>query len=127
MAEVSIQLGDIFLINTPKKPHYYIAIAPTNNNQFLFVSIITRKPKSDSACVLIPGETVPSFIVTESVIDYQYAREINTKQISRIIVPDSLKYSCDQAILKKIQCGGLNSKKLKNKYKNILKSLLKML
>ena len=121
MADLSIQLGDIFLINTPNKPHYFVAIAQTSNNKFLFVSVIAKKPKSESACVLQPGIETPSFIVKESTIDYRYAREMNIKQLFAVLATDSFKYCCSSKILEQIRQGGLKSKRLKNKYKNILK------
>ena len=33
MADLLINLGDIFLVNTPIKPHYFIAIAKIDNNK----------------------------------------------------------------------------------------------
>lgn len=122
MAELSIQLGDIFLIDTPNKPHYYfIAIAETSNNKFLFVSVITRKPKSETACILKPGMETPSFIIKESVIDYRYAREMNSKQLAFAVSSNVYRECCYPELLKRIQQGGIKSKRLKNKYKNILR------
>lgn len=120
MPELSINLGDIFLINTPVKPHYFIAIAQTTNDKYLFVSVITRKPKSELACVLIPSFESPSFVVKESVIDYRYAREMNHKQLLTAIDFNDFRERCSPKILKSIQQGAIESKRLKNKYKKIL-------
>jgi hypothetical protein len=121
MADVSIKLGDIFLVNTPIKPHYFIAIAETSQNKYLFVAVITRKPKSELACVIEPCPQSPSFIIKESVIDYRYGREMNAKQLATAIGNNSFRECCSPEILKEIQQGGIKSTRLKNKYKNILK------
>ncbi|MEL6439294.1 MAG: hypothetical protein AAFQ80_08595 [Cyanobacteria bacterium J06621_8] len=121
MPDLSINLGDIFLINTPNKSHYFIAIAKINHDKYLFVSVITKKPNSELACVLSPGFNSPRFIVKESVIDYRYAREMNSKQLNRAIGSSTFRDCCLPEILQKIQQGGIISKRLKNKYKDILK------
>ncbi|NJL52551.1 MAG: hypothetical protein HC930_10615 [Hydrococcus sp. SU_1_0] len=121
MADVSIKLGDIFLVNTPIKSHYFIAIAETSHNKYLFVTVITKKPKSELACVIKPSPQSPSFIIKESVIDYRYGREMNVKQIATAIGDNSFRECCSPEILREIQQGGIESKRLKNKYKNILK------
>ncbi|MEO1802297.1 MAG: hypothetical protein AAFR62_18075, partial [Cyanobacteria bacterium J06629_2] len=95
--------------------------AEISNSKYLFVSVITRKPKSESACVLQPSPQSPSFIIKESVIDYRYVREMNVKQLSVITNANGFRECCCPEILKKIQQGGIESKRLKNKYKNILK------
>jgi hypothetical protein len=121
MADVSIKLGDIFLVNTPIKPHYFIAIAETSQDKYLFVTVITKKPKSELACVIKSSPQSPSFIVKESIIDYRYGREMNAKQLATVIGDNSFRECCSPEILKEIQQGGLKSKRLKNKYKKILK------
>ncbi|MGB5637057.1 MAG: hypothetical protein WBM86_30335, partial [Waterburya sp.] len=90
-------------------------------DKYLFVSVITRKPKSELACVLSPSSESPSFIIKESVIDYRYVYEMNPKQLKIAIVFNSFRECCCPEILRKIQQGGLKSKRLKNKYKKILK------
>jgi hypothetical protein len=84
MTRININLGDAFLLETPPNgQHLYIAIAPTLENKYLFVNLTTRKSCSETACILQPNTTgMPSFIKTESVIAYQYAREIDTCQLN---------------------------------------------
>lgn len=73
MASLSINLGDAFLLDTPPNgKHLYIAIAPISNSEYLFVNVTTRRPNSETTCILLPGSDVPSFIVRESVIAYQF-------------------------------------------------------
>lgn len=127
MASITINLGDAFLLDTPpNSEHLYIAIAQTSGSNYLFVNVTTRRPNSEETCVLIPGSGVPSFVVHESVIAYQYAREMNATQVARLITPGSLipKGSCSATILTQIQQGGLVSSRLRNRYKTALKAFL---
>lgn len=106
MPDLSINLGEIFLISTPIKPHYFVSIAKINENKYLFVSFITKKPKSELACVLKPSHITPSFIVRESVIDYKSARELNMKQLNIATGNNNFRECCYPKILKQIQQGG---------------------
>lgn len=127
MASIAINLGDAYLIDTPPNgEHLYIAIAQTSKDKYLFVNITTQRGNSDTACILSPGVGVPSFIVHQSVIAYQFAREMDETELGNLITPGSPipKGSCSQAVLKQIQHGGLASKRLKNKYKSALKDFL---
>ncbi|RUT01084.1 hypothetical protein DSM106972_070900 [Dulcicalothrix desertica PCC 7102] len=69
---------------------------------------------------------MPDFIVRESVIAYQFAREMDARELATLIMPGSPipKGSCSTTILSQIQQGGLVSKRLKNKYKIALQSFL---
>jgi hypothetical protein len=127
MARITINLGDAFLLDTPPNDqHLYIAIAQTSESNYLFVNVTSRRPNSETACVLLPGSGVPSFIVRESVIAYQFAREMNATELAGLITAGSPipKGSCSVAVLTQIQQGGLVSKRLKNKYKTALKAFL---
>ena len=127
MTNISIHLGDAFLIDTPpNNQHLYIAIAKTGNEKYLFVNITTKRPNSDTSCVLKPGANVPEFIIRESVIAYQFAREIESGTLTNLITPNSPipKCSFDKNLLLQIQLGGINSKRLKKKHKNALKTFL---
>ncbi|MCW6050298.1 hypothetical protein K4039_09420 [Lyngbya sp. CCAP 1446/10] len=127
MASIIINLGDAFLLDTPpNSEHLYIAIAQTSESSYLFVNVTSRRPNSEDACILLPGSGVPSFIIRESVIDYQYAREMNATELARLITAGSPipKGSCSVAVLAQIQQGGLVSKRLKNRYKVALKGFL---
>lgn len=127
MTSVSIRLGDAFLIKTPPKgKHLYIAIAKTSKTRYLFVSINSRQPQSETVCILAPGPDVPDFIVHESVINYRFARELNDKELTKLIPTGNriAKGHCSYNVLKRIQEGGLKSKRLKNRYKHALKDFL---
>ena len=127
MGSLSIRLGDAFLINTPPKgKHLYIAIAKTTKTRYLFVSINSRQPKSETICILEPGPDVPDFIVHESVVNYRFARELTIKDLSKLMPPGhrSTRGYCSNAVLKRIQTGGLTSKRLKNRYKSALRDFM---
>lgn len=127
MASIIINLGDAFLLDTPpNSEHLYIAIAQTSESSYLFVNVTSRRPNSEDACILLPGSGVPSFIIRESVIAYQFAREINATELAGLITAGSPipKGSCSVAVLAQIQQAGLVSKRLKNRYKVALKGFL---
>lgn len=69
---------------------------------------------------------MPEFIIRESVISYQFAREIDVTELARLITPGSPipKGFCSSEILSRVQLGGLISKRLKNNYKTALKAFL---
>ncbi|MEG5061257.1 hypothetical protein QUB60_26085 [Microcoleus sp. A2-C5] len=127
MASIIINLGDAFLLDTPpNSEHLYIAIAQTSESSYLFVNVTSRRPNSEDACILLPGSGVPSFIIRESVIAYQFAREMNDTELAGLITAGSPipKGSCSVAVLAQIQQGGLVSKRLKNRYKVALQGFL---
>ncbi len=127
MASITINLGDAFLLDTPpNNEHLYIAIAQTSESSYLFVNVTSRRPKSEAACVLLPGSDVPSFIVRESVIAYQFAREMNATELAGLITAGSSipKGTCSVAVLTQIQQGGLVSKRLTNRYNTAVKAFL---
>jgi hypothetical protein len=116
-SSITINLGDAFLLDTPpNSEHLYIAIAQTTETDYLFVNVTSRRPNSDTSCILLPGEDVPSFV----------AREISIEELGGLITTGSPipKGFCSERILQQIQQGGLDSKRLKNKYKNALKIFL---
>jgi hypothetical protein len=127
-SSITIHLGDAFLLDIPTtgNEHLYIAIAQTENDKFLFVNVTTRRSKSETACILNPGVGVPKFIKNESVIAYQYAREMNATQLESLMTTGSPipKDSCSADILGKIQQGGLVSKRLPKKFKKALRQFL---
>jgi hypothetical protein len=127
MADISVNLGDAFLLDTPPNGmHLYVAIAQISEKVYLFVNTTTPRENSDMSCVLNPGLGMPDFIVHESVIVYKYAREINTTALTDLIAEGSCfqKGCFSKSVLLQIQQGGLTSKRLPKKYKTVLKSLL---
>lgn len=127
MTSITINLGDAFLIDTPPNgEHLYIAIAQTSGSNYLFVNVTTRRNSSETTCILLPGSGVPSFIVRECVVAYQFAREMDATELAGLITVGSPipKGSCSMAVLTQIQQGGLISKRLRNKYKTALKAFL---
>jgi hypothetical protein len=130
MASIAINVGDAFLIDTPPNgEHLYIAIAQTSESKYLFVNVTTRRNSSETACILLPGPGVPSFIVRESVIAYQFAREMDAAELASLITVGSPipKGSCSDTVLTQIQQGGLVSTRLRNRYKIALKAFLGVL
>jgi hypothetical protein len=90
MASITIRVGDAFLLDTPpNREHLYIAIAQTSESDYLFVNVTSRRPHSEPACVLLPGSGTPSFVIRESVIAYQFAREINATELTELITAGS--------------------------------------
>ena len=123
MASIPINLGDAFLLDTPPNDkHLYIVIAKLSGSSYLFVNVTTRKLKSETACVLLPGLGVPAFITHESVVTYRFAREIDAAGLAQLSA--IRKGFCSIAVLTQIQKGGIASRKLTNRYKNTLKTLL---
>lgn len=130
MVSITINLGDAFLLDTPpNSEHLYIAIAQTSGSNYLFVNVSSRRPNSETSCVLLPGSGIPSFIVHESVIAYQFAREMDATQLAGLITIGSPipKGTCSMAVITQIQQGGLVSKRLKKRYKTVLKAFLGIL
>lgn len=127
MSSIAINIGDVFLIDTPPNgQHFYVAIAKTSGNKYLFVNLTDKKNNSERVCVLAPDPSVPSFIKKESVIAYYFAREMDANDLAICITSGSpIPKDCLSAdIVLQIQQGGLISKKLKNKYKTALKNFL---
>jgi len=115
------------LIDTPpNNQHLYIAIAQTSESNYLFVNVTSRRSNSETACILLPSSSLPNFIVRESVIAYQFAREMDAIELSRLITVGSPipKGTFSATVLAEMQQGGLLSKRLKNRYKTALKSFL---
>jgi hypothetical protein len=127
MVSIAINIGDAFLIDTPPTgQHLYIAIAQITATHYLFVNVTTRRSSSETACILLPGPGMPRFLGRESVVAYQYAQELNSEMLAKLITPGSPipKDICSPTIVGQIQQGGLMSKRLKNKYKVALKEFL---
>lgn len=128
MDSIEINLGDCFLLDIPDttSKHLYIAIAKTTDDKYLFVNITTRRNKSDTSCILTPDNDALNFIKHESIIAYNFAREINGNQLAILITKNSPipKESCSPNLLRKIQEGGLKSKQLQKKYIKVLKQTL---
>ncbi|MDB9309435.1 hypothetical protein PN471_12515 [Aphanizomenon sp. CS-733/32] len=127
MSSISINIGDVFLIDTPPNgQHFYVAIAKTSGNKYLFVNLTDKKNNSEGVYVLTPDPSLPSFIKKESVIAYYFTREMDANDLAICITSGSpIPKDCLSAdVVLQIQQGGLISKKLKNKYKTALKNFL---
>lgn len=122
MADFSIHLGDIFLLNTgSEKNHWYIAIAPMSAEEFILVNISTWYEGSrdnDETCILQPGEKMPRFINRKSFLAYRYARSYTADQLEKLIVPDSeIPFDeLESQVLRRVQKESLKAKNLKKKY-----------
>jgi len=127
---ININLGDAFLLETPPNgEHLYIVIAPTTNNKYLFANLTTHRPNSnsDNSCILQPNTPVmPSFVKVDSAIAYQYTWEMDASQLNSVTSVGSRIPYCTfpPNILKKIQVGGVASKRIAPIYKRALKSFL---
>lgn len=127
MFDVPVNLGDIYFLDTPPNgPHYCIPIAITSSRKYLFVSVSTRRRKSDISCILTPGEGVPECIQNESIIQYKFAREMEIQELCLLSSGGSpvVQDSCSPELLARIQQGGLESKQLKHRLKKLLKEFL---
>jgi hypothetical protein len=128
MTSININLGDAFLLETPPNgQHLYIAIAPTTDNKYLFVNLTTRKSRSETACILQPNTTgMPSYIKVESAIAYQYAREMDARQLDLEICVGSRIPKCTFPldILSQIQQGGVFSNRIELRHKRVLRQFL---
>lgn len=120
-----LNIGDAFLLSTPPNDkHLFVVIAPTQNGKYLCVNVTSKRNNSDISCVLQQSDH--PFIKHDSVINYKKAREVEPAVIqNQISRGNCIQYqSVSSSVLKRIQEGGIISKKLKNKYKNYLNSLL---
>ena len=129
MSSITLNLGDAFLLDTPPNGmHLYIAIAEISGSRYLFVNVTTRRASSETACILQPNLDLPSFITRESVVAYQYAREIDVEALDRLIANNNCiaKGCCSPSALLEIQQGGIASKRLKKKYKIIVEAALRL-
>ncbi|NJL88833.1 MAG: hypothetical protein HC916_02775 [Coleofasciculaceae cyanobacterium SM2_1_6] len=128
MTSINIQLGDAFLLETPPNyQHLYIAIAKTSDTNYLFVNLTKRRDNSEATCILQPNTAgMPSYVKAESVIAYQFARELDASQLALDICEGSRIPKCcfPADILLKIQQGGIASKRLPKIYKKALKRFL---
>jgi hypothetical protein len=122
-----MDIGDTFLFPTPPNGnHLFFAVALTADDKYLCFSVTTRDPGSDDACILVPAQGVPSFITRESAIVYKRAKEIHPNVYARLVsrgecIPQE---RCSPDIVKKIQLGALQSKKIAKKHRETIKRFL---
>lgn len=127
MPRININLGDAFLLETSNIPHLYVAIAPTENDKYLFVNLTTRRESSDIACILHPSRIgMPSFVKVETVIAYWAARIIDSRQLLIDIREGSPVPYCrfPSDILLDIQMGAVNSEEIDPMYARLVKGFL---
>ena len=123
---IDIDVGNAYLIETPPNgSHLYVAIAyiPNSVGKYLFVN--TTSKKDDLSCIIKPGPRIPSFINKESTICYRRAKELNSKQLARLLHPasNSSVGTFPEEVVNYIITRGLMSGRLKNKYKTMLRDL----
>lgn len=121
-----ISLGDIYLIPTPPNgSHYYVAIAPSDNDSYLFVNYSTVQDSTPDEYLdytLSPSRTPAKYLDRESFLVFGSAEEFSGTQLDLL--------NCKRAgvfplsTVEKIQYAGLASKNLKNKYKRLLRNFL---
>jgi len=117
-----LNIGDTFLLATPPNDmHLFIVIASFQHGNYLCVNITTLRHNSDTSCILQSGDH--PFIKHDSVINYKGAQELNPLEIPNLTKNGKFykRTAISSTILKKIQYGGINSKRLKKKFKKVLK------
>jgi hypothetical protein len=121
-----ISLGDIYLIPTPPNgSHYYVAIAPSENDSYLFVNYSTVQDSTPDEYLdytLSPSRTPAKYLDRESYLVFGSAEEFSGAQLDLLNCRRAGVFS--PTIVESIQYAGLASKSLKNKYKRLLKSCL---
>jgi hypothetical protein len=132
MADFSINLGDIFLLDTgAPKNHWYIAIAPMGEERFIFVNISTwyeGSAENDGTCILQPGQRMPRFLKQKSFLAYRHARDFTADELERLIAPDSdIPYDeLEPQILRRCQKESCNAKNLRKKYLKVIRVYMGM-
>ncbi|MGV2390100.1 MAG UNVERIFIED_CONTAM: hypothetical protein LVR29_23100, partial [Microcystis novacekii LVE1205-3] len=83
------RLGDAFLIDTPLISNISILDAQRLLKIDIYLSMLQLKEAVQKLLVLLPGLGVPNFIVCESVIAYQFAREMDATELASLITAGS--------------------------------------
>ena len=123
-----MEVGHCYLITTPPNgKHWFVVAFPISESRYLLLPFTTRRPKSDLSCVIEPGAHALEFIEHSSVIGYRDAIELTT-----FAFEDATKRGhCTPAgqvkksTLEHILRSGLASKFLKNKWKTVIREILK--
>ena len=87
----------------------------------------TRRARSETTCILQPNTAgMPSYVKSESVIAYEFARELDANQLAIDICEGSRIPKCTfpPDILDQIQQGGVASNRIAPIYKRALKYYL---
>lgn len=118
-----VEIGITFLSPTPpySTEHMFIVIAVDNNiNEALFVNVTTKKPSSDTSCLLKVGDH--PFIKHESVINYADTQKTSIDNLEKAFTAGILKtqQSVSQPLLERILRGAKKSDALPEKYKKYL-------
>jgi hypothetical protein len=116
-----LNVGDTFL--DPGRGvewHLYVVVAKTVGGEVLAFNLTSHSPGCDESCVIEPGEH--PYVTRRSVIAYRM-----TQTFPELELDDSLRNGtrraherASDALVRKIQRGGLASDKTKNGYKEIL-------
>lgn len=123
-----MQVGECYLIKTPPNgKHWFVVAFQITETRCLLLPFTSKRPKSDLSCVLEPGEDLPDFIEHATVVGYRDALEMTAFGFE-----DATKRGhcttagkVDEFTLELILRSGLESKFLKNKWKKVIREILK--
>ena len=113
-----LKRGDTFLI--PKNPketeHLWVVVTEVDEHskKAICVNVTTRRPYSDTTCVLMPGDH--PFVQHESVINFSDAREMAIDLVEQALAKRIRTFVCEahdpcsEILLQRIQRGLLDSK-----------------
>ncbi|MEO8890725.1 MAG: hypothetical protein ABI417_04175 [Coleofasciculaceae cyanobacterium] len=126
-----IEWGDAFIIQTPPKDwHLYIIIATISDSTYLLVNTTTSNTQIDQEkdCIIHPSPNIPSFITCSSTIAYRHARDYRKNEIKQFIKKGIWQYSgrFPQEYIHEMQLKGAFSKKIKRKYKTVLREIIEI-
>ena len=119
--------GNCYHITTPPNgKHWFVVAFPISGERFLLLPFTTKKAKSDTSCVILPGGGSPSFIEHETIIGYRDALELTQLGFEDASKRGHCRPSGEvsKEMLERILQSGLESKFLKNKWKLIIARIL---
>jgi hypothetical protein len=88
---ITINLGDVFDLNTyPHGHHFFVAIAKSPEDLYLFVSFSTFKEgkNQDESCLIYPGEDSVDCVRHKSFVSYQHSKVYSPKHLTVIIIEE---------------------------------------
>jgi hypothetical protein len=119
-----MKVGECYLINTPpNNKHCFVVSLKVAETQYLLFPITTQRENSDNSCVIQPEDIPLSFVKHASVIGYNHAKEFSEYAICDATEHGYCKSlgSIDSDLLQRILKSALESKRLKNRWKKIIR------
>ncbi|MEM7791408.1 MAG: hypothetical protein AAF546_08400 [Verrucomicrobiota bacterium] len=119
-----MNVGECYLIKTPPNgKHCFVVSLKIYEDQFLLLPISTQRENSESCCVIEPDEIDFPFVNHTSIIAYSHAKEFthyalqDATQRGYCTSLGSLK----PELLDRILQSALHSKRLKNRWKELIR------